>query len=548
MRLTFRQGILRYQTDVYSTPTFLQKSSQTGEYINLVVSPDPTIIAFAHRGATYIVEESKSVQQAWGPFSQGGSKYLFWDINLLSGALTRGFTSLPQIVSTTPPVNPAEDQHWFDKSQHLMRVWNGTKWIEKIRVFAATYSSQAIIVPESLGSQAAEVGEFDGGNIVLDAYNKPLRQSDGSFVTSATDLAIINAATKKVRFEAEIVNGMAEEYIPKFSLVQITPGSMLRLARSNDWKSRIVGIVLEDLYQSEVGLVTVDGLVRNEQWNWPAESIGRPIFCGITGEVTLTPPQVGVSQVAGFVYSTDSVILDVHNVTILDVPAETPAPPIPTPAPIANFTASVQAGVAPLTVQFGNTSLNGPSTLAWDFNNDGTVDSTLPDPVFTYSSPGTYTVRLTATNNFGQDSEVKSDFIVVDSAQIPDQLTNLEIQLNGPLQVTPNQTFAINVVVSNAGFKTATDVARIIEIDDIGSQALQLTNLPTGSTTTRGNAMTVLSLPSIPTVQSGQFVTSSFTISASSLGTANIRGMVGSQESDSTMSDNSTSLSIKVKL
>ncbi len=54
--------------------------------------------------------------------------------------------------------------------------------------------------------------------------------------------------------------------------------------------------------------------------------------------------------------------------------------------------------------------------LAWDFENDGVVDSTEQSPVHTYSSVGTYTVNLTVANAYGSDSEIKADYIAA-SAQ-----------------------------------------------------------------------------------------------------------------------------------
>jgi len=74
-------------------------------------------------------------------------------------------------------------------------------------------------------------------------------------------------------------------------------------------------------------------------------------------------------------------------------------------APVANFTASSTSGNVPLTVQFTDTSTGSVSSYAWDFDNDGTVDSTDQNPVHTYTSAGTYTVNLTVSNKNGTDSK-----------------------------------------------------------------------------------------------------------------------------------------------
>ncbi len=72
------------------------------------------------------------------------------------------------------------------------------------------------------------------------------------------------------------------------------------------------------------------------------------------------------------------------------------------PAPVASFTSTPPtSGVAPLTVSFTDTSTNTPTAWSWNFGDGGT--STAQNPSHTYSSPGTYTVALTATNAGGNN-------------------------------------------------------------------------------------------------------------------------------------------------
>jgi len=83
------------------------------------------------------------------------------------------------------------------------------------------------------------------------------------------------------------------------------------------------------------------------------------------------------------------------------------------PLPAAAFSADVTSGPAPLAVQFTDESTGNPTAWSWDFNNDGTADSNAQNPSYTYDVAGTYTVKLTATNIAGSDSEVKTDYITV---------------------------------------------------------------------------------------------------------------------------------------
>ncbi|PAV13689.1 cell surface protein, partial [Methanosarcina spelaei] len=82
-------------------------------------------------------------------------------------------------------------------------------------------------------------------------------------------------------------------------------------------------------------------------------------------------------------------------------------------APVANFTATPTSGTAPLTVNFKDQSTGTVSSYAWDFNNDGNIDSTEQSPSYTYVAAGSYTVNLTVSGPGGSNSEVKTGYIKV---------------------------------------------------------------------------------------------------------------------------------------
>jgi PKD repeat protein len=99
--------------------------------------------------------------------------------------------------------------------------------------------------------------------------------------------------------------------------------------------------------------------------------------------------------------------LSVQNIDQILIYSSVPPPVVP----VANFTALPLSGTIPLTVQFTDTSSNNPTGWAWDFNDDGIIDSTIPNPQFTYEIPGTYSVNVTVSNAAGSDSEVKEGCI-----------------------------------------------------------------------------------------------------------------------------------------
>ncbi len=84
----------------------------------------------------------------------------------------------------------------------------------------------------------------------------------------------------------------------------------------------------------------------------------------------------------------------------------------------ADFTADVTGGQAPLTVQFTDLSVAVSGDIVsweWDFNNDGTIDSYDQNPSWTYTDNGSYTVKLTASDGTDTDTEIKTDYISVNS-------------------------------------------------------------------------------------------------------------------------------------
>lgn len=65
----------------------------------------------------------------------------------------------------------------------------------------------------------------------------------------------------------------------------------------------------------------------------------------------------------------------------------------------------------PTTVQFVDKSTGNVTAWAWDFDNNGTIDSTQQNPTHTYSKNGKYTLTLTITTPECKDTITKSDYI-----------------------------------------------------------------------------------------------------------------------------------------
>jgi YD repeat-containing protein len=85
--------------------------------------------------------------------------------------------------------------------------------------------------------------------------------------------------------------------------------------------------------------------------------------------------------------------------------------------PVADFSATPTSGYAPLTVAFTDQTTNSPTSWSWNFGDEGTSD--LQNPSHQYTTPGTYTVSLTATNACNNDTETKTDYITVNACPVP---------------------------------------------------------------------------------------------------------------------------------
>ena len=78
--------------------------------------------------------------------------------------------------------------------------------------------------------------------------------------------------------------------------------------------------------------------------------------------------------------------------------------------PYTNFTADNNQGFAPLNVSFINTT-SFATSYVWNFGDGET--STEANPTHTYTAVGQYNVSLKATNEMGDSTIVKNDFVIV---------------------------------------------------------------------------------------------------------------------------------------
>ncbi|MFT6760005.1 MAG: PKD repeat protein [Psychroserpens sp.] len=84
--------------------------------------------------------------------------------------------------------------------------------------------------------------------------------------------------------------------------------------------------------------------------------------------------------------------------------------------PVADFGASVASLCAGETVSFTDESANVPTNFQWSFSGGTPNTSTDSAPSIVYNTPGTYTVSLTVSNNFGSDQVSQNGLITVNAS------------------------------------------------------------------------------------------------------------------------------------
>jgi len=84
--------------------------------------------------------------------------------------------------------------------------------------------------------------------------------------------------------------------------------------------------------------------------------------------------------------------------------------------PVVAFTQGTVSGDIPLTVTFTDQSIGSPTGWTWNFGDGST--SSLQNPTHTYTTAGTYTVKLTAAGSTGNDTLTKTGLVTVSSQAV----------------------------------------------------------------------------------------------------------------------------------
>jgi len=228
-------------------------------------------------------------------------------------------------------------------------------------------------------------------------------------------------------------------------------------------------------------------------WSWTFGDSGT----STVRHPTHTYQSAGTYTVSLTVRGSDGSDVETKNNYIV---ASNPPPP---PAPNAAFSGSPRSGGRPLTVDFTDQSSGTITGWSWTFGDSGT--STLAYPSHTYNSAGSYTVSLTVSGPGGNDTETKSNYIIVSSSAVPSaDFSALPTSGNPPMTVSFTDLSTGTVTgwswnFGDSGTSTVQNPSHIYQ--SVGSYTVSLTATgPSGTDTeTKTNYIVVANWPPVET-------------------------------------------------
>ena len=324
-RVNFRQGLITYGQTSGGTQVFL---SLSGSRVSFNASAGPTTMTFAHGPTTnYYFVEGSSISSAWaGPFSNVGSYWLYWELDIRTGERTFGHTELPPVAQATAPRTPATGQMWFNTSSNVQMwyEWSGTRWLEKIRVLAAElrngqFYSTSINAPAFAGTQVGLTASCSAGSITFDDAGKPIKNGTGKFFTTEDMFVAGVPSGSHLKISPVILEAVAQSNIDAYSFVQFTDFGKIVAASPTSQDIVAYGLIEEDVVIGQRVLVTMEGVVSSNNWNFTNAGVNSLVYVDGSGSATTTraiPSQVPI----GIVVDTNTILLRASR--ILAVPID----------------------------------------------------------------------------------------------------------------------------------------------------------------------------------------------------------------------------------
>jgi PKD repeat protein len=198
------------------------------------------------------------------------------------------------------------------------------------------------------------------------------------------------------------------------------------------------------LRNTGLGTLSIQSVSETAGWLW-VNPTTLTIPAGSWANLTLHTSTLSIAE--GIWTTNLSIVSNDPEHSTYVIPVELNVSRIPV---TADFMADVTSGLAPLTVHFTNRAYTSDGSVitgyAWDFDNNGSTDSTEPNPTHLFAVPGMYSVRLTATNNTGRShSLLRNGYVSVIN--------------NAPILVSPFDPITMNEDVTLTNLNVAAHFA-----------------------------------------------------------------------------------------
>lgn len=411
MLVKFRHGIVKQQKDIAGNPASIFID---GNVFRLKGTKEqPFVFTLSFGKFDYLLEVENS-NLTW-PI-RDGSWNLYLSMDLLTGELSTGSSSLPVFYTDNEPQNVEEGQHWFDVNDATMRVFEDGIWKDVLRIFVARAMGQKL-TQMKVGSQMVTETPVKPVYPVLDTFGYPMRvrrpkdsvgQMSGFMGSTTKDLS---KGRTLVRFGDFLLGATASTNLHSHCLVHLEPAKKVRFSDATDPTNRVIGMVIPPASSGQEVDIKSFGFIKNENWNWSDGEISRPLFSDGSGNPTTLPPDTGILQQVGFVVASDTMFLDIKRPVILTLPrkAYSFVPGALVPSTLVSYVKDKKFVGGEISIDFETEPLK-------IFSGDGlSVDlETQPQLIFAPSDPISFSYEVQNLNIFAAGSDILFSFGIED--------------------------------------------------------------------------------------------------------------------------------------